>query len=265
MKEQVSAEIGVIGGSGFYELLPDAQEIEVATPWGVPTSPITVGNVAGRTVAFLARHGRGHTVPPHMVNYRANLWALKSLGVRQLIGPTASGSLCPEIAPGHFVICDQLVDRTSGRKDTFYDGSPVTHISSADPYCPEMRSVVIEQAGKMGLTFHPEGTVVVIQGPRFSTKAESKWFSSMGWNVVNMTQYPEAVLARELELCYVNISVITDYDCGVTGGRSVTSDEMLAVFAEKNMQLKELVLAAVPALPHERHCPCANALAEAVV
>ena len=165
------AEIGVFGGSGFYSLLDDPTEYKVNTPFGAPSSPVMVGEIGGRTVAFLPRHGKDHSLPPHMINYRANVWAMKELGVSRIIGPNACGSLQPDVKPGDFVICDQFVDRTWGRKDTFYDGPITTHVSSADPYCPTMREVAIEKATELGITAHPTGTVVVIQGPRFSTRA----------------------------------------------------------------------------------------------
>jgi 5'-methylthioadenosine phosphorylase len=260
MSEYPQAEIGVFGGSGFYELLSDPREHKVNTPFGAPSSAVMVGEIGGRTVAFLPRHGKDHSLPPHMINYRANLWAMKELGVTQIIGPNACGSLQAEIEPGHFVICDQFVDRTWGRKDTFYDGPITTHVSSADPYCPNMRQAAIDHAGKLGITAHPTGTVVVIQGPRFSTRSESKWFASQGWEVINMTQYPEAYLARELEICYVNISLITDHDAGAEGAEPVSNEEVIRVFNENNSRVKELIHAMIPALPTARECVCSHAL-----
>ncbi len=209
------AEIGVIGGSGFYELLEGAEEVSVETPYGPPSDVVTVGEIAGRSVAFIPRHGRRHQWPPHAINYRANIDALKQLGVVRVIGPTAAGSLQPHIRPGEFVVCDQIVDRTSGRRDTFFDGPQTVHVSAADPYCPQLRQVAWEVLEGLELPAHRSGTVVVIQGPRFSTRAESRWFRGAGWEVINMTQYPEAILAREAEMCYVNVSLITDYDVGV--------------------------------------------------
>jgi 5'-methylthioadenosine phosphorylase len=254
------AEVGVFGGSGFYELLDNPREFKVNTPFGAPSSPVMHGEIGGKTVAFLPRHGKDHSLPPHMINYRANVWAMSLLGVRRIIGPNACGSLQKGVAPGDFVICDQFVDRTWGRKDTFYDGPTTTHVSSADPYCPAMRSIAIEQAAKLGITAHPTGTVVVIQGPRFSTRAESKWFASQGWEVINMTQYPEAYLARELEICYVNISLITDYDAGTEDVPPVTNEEVVRVFGENNQRVKDLLYAMIPGLPEVRDCPCATAL-----
>jgi len=263
-----SAEIGVIGGSGFYSLIEDAEEHRVETPYGAPSDVITLGIVAGRSVAFLPRHGRHHELPPHGINYRANIYALKSLGCTRVLGPCAAGSLQPPVQPGDLVICDQYVDRTSGRKDTFYDGPIITHVSMAEPYCPTLRSVAIESSRKMEWRMHDRGTVVVIQGPRFSTKSESRWFRAQGWEVINMTQYPECALARELELCYVNLSLITDYDVGVEGDPSavpVTAQDVLVKFRENTARLRDLILCVISAIPAERTCICANALRHARV
>ncbi|MDI6843515.1 MAG: S-methyl-5'-thioadenosine phosphorylase [Anaerosomatales bacterium] len=254
------AEIGVFGGSGFYSLLENADEVRVDTPYGAPSAPVTIGEISGRRVAFLPRHGTAHQYPPHMINYRANVYAMKLLGVSRIIGPNACGSLQPHVKPGDFVICDQFVDRTWGRKDTFYDGPTTTHVSSADPYCPTMRQIAVEKARELGITVHERGTVVVIQGPRFSTRAESRWFASQGWEVINMTQYPEAYLARELEICYCNISLITDHDAGAEGVEPVTNEEVIRVFNQNNEKLKALLHAMIPALPVERDCICAHAL-----
>jgi 5'-methylthioadenosine phosphorylase len=185
---------------------------------------------------------------------------MKELGVSRVLGPNACGSLQPTVKPGDFVICDQMVDRTSDRPNTFYDGPDTTHISFADPYCPTMRDVAIARGRELSIPLHDRGTVVVIEGPRFSTRAESAWFASAGWEVINMTQYPEAVLARELELCYANISLITDYDVGVEGVPPVTHEEVVRVFTENNERLRDLLFAVIPALPVERECPCATAL-----
>ena len=257
-------EIGVFGGSGFYSLLDNPVEVAVETPYGMPSSPVMCGDIGGRSVAFLPRHGAEHQLPPHMINYRANVHAMKQLGVTRIVGPNACGSLQAHVKPGDFVICDQFVDRTSGRKDTFYDGPATTHVSSADPYCPTMRSVAVEKCRKLGISVHDGGTVVVIQGPRFSTRAESRWFASQGWEVINMTQYPESYLARELEICYCNISLITDYDAGTAGAEPVTNDEVIRVFGQNNHKLKDLLFAMIPALPEERPCVCATALDGAV-
>ncbi len=199
LQPQDVAQIGVFGGSGFYTLFESAVEhLSVQTPYGPPSATLAVGRIGEARVAFLPRHGPHHRIPPHQINYRANLWAMAQLGVRRVIAPSAAGSLQPHVKPGDFVACDQFVDRTSGRAQTFYDGPHVVHVSAAEPYCPELRAQVIEVGQELGIPTHERGTVVVVQGPRFSTRAESRWFSSQGWEVINMTQFPEVVLAREL-------------------------------------------------------------------
>ncbi len=256
-----TARVGIFGGSGFYSFLEDIREEKVDTPYGEPSSPVALGEVGGVPVAFLPRHGPGHTLPPHMINYRANLWAMKELGVTRIIGPCAAGSLKSDVKPGEFVISDQLVDRTTGRKDTFYEGPITTHIAFADPYCPELRTLAFATAGETDIVAHEKGTVVTIQGPRFSTRAESKWFQDAGWEVINMTQYPEAYLARELEICYVNIALITDYDVGVEGEVSAVShEEVLRVFNANNDKLRNLLFTLIPKIPEQRSCACATAL-----
>ena len=257
----MTTAIGIFGGSGFYSLLDDVRQENVQTPYGPPSAPVSIGSVGGVDVAFLPRHGAKHELPPHRINYRANVWALKELGVTRIIGPCAAGSLQPAVKPGEFVVCDQLVDRTTGRADTFYDGPVTTHVSFADPYCPELRALAIDTARAEGISVHERGTVVTIQGPRFSTRAESKWFQDAGWEVVNMTQYPEAYLARELEICYVNISLITDYDVGVPGEEDAVSHEaVLEVFNANNDKLRGLLFAMAPKIPPDRSCPCSTAL-----
>jgi 5'-methylthioadenosine phosphorylase len=254
----------VFGGSGFYSFLQDVAEVRADTPYGDPSAPVTVGSVGDRRVAFIPRHGSKHQFPPHVVPYRANLWAFKELGVERVVGPSAVGSLQPHIKPGEFVVCDQLVDRTNGRPSTFYDGPVTTHISFADPYCPTMREVAIAEGQGLELPIHARGTVVVIQGPRFSTRAESANYAEKGWEVINMTQHPEASLARELEMCYANISLVTDYDVGVAGEvEAVSHEEVIKVFKENNERLRELLFRVIAALPEERDCPCATALANA--
>jgi 5'-methylthioadenosine phosphorylase len=255
-----TAEIGVFGGSGFYSFLSEVETVKVDTPHGPPSAPPVIGEVGGRTVAFIPRHGTNHEFPPHRIPYAANVWAMKELGVERVLGPNACGSLQAHIKPGEFVICDQLVDRTRDRVNTLYDGPVTTHISFADPYCDTMRRIAIAEGTVLEIPLHDRGTVVVIEGPRFSTRAESAWFASAGWEVINMTQYPEAVLAREAELCYANISLITDYDVGVQGVPPVTHDEVVRVFTENNDRLRDLLFAVIPALPASRTCECANAL-----
>ncbi len=259
----VRAEIGIFGGSGFYSLLDDADEVAVGTPYGPPSDPPVVGTVEGRRVAFLPRHGRDHRYPPHRIPYRANLWAMRELGVTQVLAPCAAGSLQPDVAPGEFVVCDQLVDRTSGRPQTFYDDRAV-HIAFADPYCPAGRAAAVRAGRELGIAVRDGGTMVVVEGPRFSTRAESRWYTSAGWSVVNMTGHPEAALARELELCYTSIALVTDYDTGLSGVEgvpSVTMEEVFRVFADNNERLRGYLHALIPALPATRECPCGSALA----
>lgn len=246
------AEIGVFGGSGFYSLLDKVEEIKVDTPYGPPSDTVFLAEVAGRKVAFLPRHGRRHDIPPHKINYRANVWAFRSLGVKAVISPCAAGSLQKHVRPGDFVLCDQLVDRTNGRQDTFYDGPIVTHVSSAEIYDPTLREIAAKVIRAHGIPLHEKGTVVVIQGPRFSTKAESRWYSSQGWEVINMTQYPEVYLCRELGMGVVNISLITDYDVGLEGEvEPVTAAEVLKVFEENAKRVRQVVLDMIAQMPKD--------------
>jgi len=260
--------IGVFGGSGFYSFLDDVETQVVNTPYGAPSSAIAVGTVGEAEVAFLPRHGASHEFPPHKVNWRANLWAMWELGVTRIFGPCAAGSLRPDIQPGDFVVLDQLVDRTWGRGDTYFDGPVPGHIAFADPYCPELRSVLLSAGdGLVGLSMHDGGTVVVVQGPRFSTRAESAWFRSQGWDTVNMTQYPEAYLARELGMCYSGVALITDYDTGLDTDSSVgavTMDDVFAVLRANVERTRELLFRAIPMVPSPRGegCSCAEALSQ---
>jgi 5'-methylthioadenosine phosphorylase len=246
------AEIGIFGGSGFYELLPDVAELELNTPFGKPSAPIVVGTIAGRRVAFLPRHGRRHELPPHRIPYRANVWAMRELGVRRLLGPNASGSLRADVELGEFVVCDQFLDRTRRREDTFYDGPETTHVSAADPFCPELRAILVETARELEIPVRDGGAVVVVEGPRFSTRAESRWFQSLGADVINMTAYPECHLARELELCFANVSMVTDHDVGVEGQAPVSSADVARVFQQNNERLRQLLFAVVPRIPPVR-------------
>ena len=259
---QHTAEIGIFGGSGFYEFAEgDIEEIKVETPYGPPSDTVALFTVAGRRVAFLPRHGKTHSLPPHKVPYRANLWALKSLGVTRVLAPSAVGSLQAHIAPGDFVVNDQFVDRTTGRADTFYDGPIATHVSSADAYCPQLRALALASARQNGVTVHQAGTSVVIQGPRFSSKSESRWFTRMGWDTVTMTQYPEVILARELSLCYVTLSLVTDYDAGhVAAVAAVEAHHVLEVLAQNTANVKKVLKTILAALPEERACACADSL-----
>jgi len=259
----LTAEVGVFGGSGFYTFLDDVTEVSLDTPYGPPAAPVTLGTAAGRRVAFLPRHGRHHELLPHKIDYRANLWAMRELGVSRVIGPCAAGSLQPGVRPGEFVVCDQLVDRTWGRADTFYEGPEPHHVSYADPYCPELSAVAVAAAETAGITVHPAGTVVVIQGPRFSTRAESRWYRAQGWQVINMTQYPEAYLARELGLCYAGIALITDYDTGVEDDPAavpVTQAEVFEFFKSNVDRVRTLLFDLIAALPEKRECRCAESL-----
>lgn len=244
------AEIGIFGGSGFYSLLEDVREVKVDTPYGPPSDSFFLAEIEGRAVAFLPRHGRRHTIPPHRINYRANVWAMRALGVRAVISPCAVGSLQRRIAPGDFVVCDQFVDRTNGRPDTFYDGPIVTHLSSADIYDPELRRIALEVIRHYGIAVHERGTMVVIQGPRFSSKAESRWFSAAGWDVVGMTQFPEAYLCRELGMAVVNIALVTDYDAGVIEGtEAVDATGVLEVFQQNAARIQAVVLEMIERFP----------------
>ena len=219
--------IGVYGGTGFYELLNDGHAEEIDTPYGSPSDRVMVGTVDGVGVAFLPRHGLGHQLPPHAIPYRANAWAMKELGVTDVIGPCAAGSLVPEYRPGDFVVPDQLVDRTWGRESSFVDGPDVHHMAFADPYSEPHRKLAVAACGAVGVNVHDGGTLVVIQGPRFSTRAESQWFAKSGFQLVNMTQMPEVALTRELGLEYVTVAVITDYDSGVYGHIEPVTHEMV--------------------------------------
>ncbi|MFY1697891.1 S-methyl-5'-thioadenosine phosphorylase [Solwaraspora sp. WMMA2101] len=256
---QAQAELAVVGGSGLYALLDNATEHRVDTPYGEPSDVITIADVGGRRVAFLPRHGRAHQYPPHLIPYRANMWALRSLGVRQVLAPCAVGGLRPDHGPGTFVVPDQLIDRTTGRAQTYYDRGAV-HVSFADPYCPTGRSVLLRVGTEQGLAPRDGGTVVVVEGPRFSTRAESRWFTAIGGTLVNMTGHPEAVLARELALCYTSIALVTDLDAGVDSGHAVTQDEVFRVFGENTDRLRGLLLAALAQWPTDRDCDCPRSL-----
>jgi 5'-methylthioadenosine phosphorylase len=257
--------IGIFGGSGFYRFLDDVEDMPLATPYGPPSAPIRVGRIEGHDVAFMPRHGDEHTLPPHRINYRANVWAMREVGVRRIIAPAACGSLKAELEPGTFVICDQFFDRTQARESTFYDGPQTTHVSSADPFCPDLSATLAACARDEGIPVVEGGTVVVVQGPRFSTRAESRWFGSSGFDVVNMTQYPECMLARELALCYANVSLVTDYDTGIEGGEPVSVDVALGVFRQNLDRLRALLIRAVPKIGPQPDDLCASALDSAIV
>ena len=246
---ELAAEIGAFGGSGFYSFLDEVEEVSVQTPYGDPSAPVVIGLLGDRRVAFLPRHGLKHQLPPHKVPYRANVWAMKELGVRALLAPYAAGSLQPTIHPGEFVVCDQLVDRTWGRPDTYFDGPEVHHVAFADPFDAALRRVLVDAGRSCGITVHDGGTVVVVNGPRFSTRAESQWFRSLGWQVINMTQYPEAVLAAELSIPYAGVALITDYDTGLAdepGIEPVTQEQVFRFFEGNVDRVRELLAAAIP-------------------
>jgi 5'-methylthioadenosine phosphorylase len=253
------AEVGVLGGSGFSSFLPGAREVPVDTPYGPPSDPPVVADVGGRSVAFVPRHGVDHRYPPHRIPYRANLWALRSLGVRQVLAPCAVGGLRPELGPGTLVVPDQLVDRTSGRVQTYYDEGAV-HVPFADPYCPRGRATAVAQARAGGWEPVDGGTLVVVEGPRFSSRAESQWYGRQGWSLVGMTGHPEAVLARELALCYTAVALVTDLDAGVVGAQGVTQDEVMRVFRDNTERLRALLVQVVTALSSERDCSCGSSL-----
>ncbi len=245
------ASIGVFGGSGLYSLLDDIEEVAVDTPWGPPASPLHIGTLGGRRVAFLPRHGAHHQFPAHRVNYRANMAAMQQAGVGAIFAPCSVGSLQVHLEPGHFVVLDQFVDRTSGRADTFFDEG-ANHTTMAHPYDDALSTVLAEAARAEGVTVHEGGTVVVIQGPRFSTMAESRWFSQMGWDVVNMTQYPEAALAKEAGIPYAAVALVTDYDAGLEGRddiEPVTMDQVFQFFRSNVERVRGVLHRAIATTP----------------
>lgn len=247
------ATVAVIGGTGFYRWLDDAEPVATRTPYGAPSGPVRVGTVAGHAVAFLARHGERHALAPHAINHRANLWALRSLGVRQVLAPCAVGSLQPSVTPGSLVVPDQLVDRTTGRVQTYVE-TGATHVPFADPYCARLGAALAgaDEQVRRG------GTMVVIDGPRFSTRAESRWYAAQGWDLVNMTGHPEAVLAREMLLCYSPLALVTDLDAGVSPGDGVDEREVRALFAANLERLGDVLTAAIKELPDPDGCTCST-------
>jgi 5'-methylthioadenosine phosphorylase len=261
----MEAEIGIIGGSGVYDIsmLKGPEEVKVYTPYGETSDRVTLGEFGGRKVAFIPRHGKGHRVPPHMVNYRANIWAMRELGVTRVIAPSAVGSLQTEVKPGQIVFPDQFVDMTRKREYTFYDGGPVAHISMADPFCPELREAAQAQGKKLSLDFHAKGTYVCIEGPRFSTRAESALFRSWGAQVIGMTLVPEANLAREKGMCYLTVAMVTDYD--VWADAPVTAQEVVETQLNNVERVRRLLAALIPAVPKQRGCRCAESLKDSVI
>lgn len=255
-----STAVAVIGGSGFSRLGNPIEELRIDTPHGAPSDAISVHDVGGRRVAFLPRHGRGHTIPPHRINSKANIWALHSLGVERIVAVSACGSLQRGVDPGHIVICDQFVDRTKGRPDTFFEGPDVAHVSSADPYCRQLRELAADTCKDSGMRVHRQGTVVVIDGPRYSSRAESRWYASQGWEIIGMTQYPELILARELGVCYTTLALVTDYDAGLEDDpatEAVSHAKVLEVFAQNIERVRGVVTEMLQRIPATRDCGCA--------
>jgi 5'-methylthioadenosine phosphorylase len=258
----MDAEVGIIGGSGFYSLIEDAESVEIETAYGKPSDKVSIGMIGGRKVAFIPRHGSSHTIPPHKVPYRANIEAFNSLGVTRVISTAACGSLKREFRTGQVVFFDQFVNMTSGREDTFFDRGEVAHVSTADPYCSDLRASASEAATGLGFEHKDNCCVVVVNGPRFSTKAESNMFIKQGFDLINMTQYPEAALVRERAMCYLGIGIITDYDSGVAQEGVPPSDysEMLKTFSQNVSKVKSILASVIKDLPAERKCNCRNAL-----
>lgn len=262
----MDAEIGIIGGSGFYSMLEGAESIRIDTKYGKPSDMISIGSIEGRKVAFIPRHGSRHSLPPHRVPYRANIQALSDLGVKRIIATGAVGSLNPDYRVGTIAALSQFVNSTNGREDTFFDET-VAHVSMADPYCDEMRSAAAGAANGKGLDFKESATVVVVNGPRFSTRAESAFFSRQGFDLINMTQYPEAALARERCMCYLGLGIVTDYDAGLAGTegvKPVSNREVLEMFSRNVSRVKELILSIIKEMPESRGCECGKALDSAM-
>jgi 5'-methylthioadenosine phosphorylase len=261
----MQAEIGIIGGTGVYDptLLKNVKEIRLRTPYGAPSDAISIGELKGRTVAFIPRHGRKHTIRPSDINSRANIYALKKLGVQRILSPSAVGSLKEEYKPGDTVIVDQFIDKTTKREESFYTGKQVCHISVADPMCPQLRGILIETAENMKISYHKTGTYICIEGPRFSTKAESRMHRSWGADIIGMTLVPECVLAREAEICYACIATVTDYD--VWKDRPVSQEEVAKTMKQNIEKIKTLIIEAIAVLPKRRTCNCGHALKSALV
>ncbi|MEM2024937.1 MAG: S-methyl-5'-thioadenosine phosphorylase [Desulfurococcaceae archaeon] len=270
IEPKAKVEIGIIGGSGLYELpgIRETKELKVYTPYGMPSDNIVVGELGGQNVAFLARHGRGHKYPPHRVNYRANIWALKSLGAKWILSISAVGSLREDYAPGDFVIPDQFIDMTKGiRPHTFFEGGVVAHVSMADPFCEHLRKVVAEVAkGFPDIKLHDRGTYVCIEGPRFSTRAESRvWKEAFKADIIGMTLVPEINLACEAEMCYATIAMVTDYD--VWAEKPVTAEEVVKTMNMNVNKVKKLIpriIEALPSKPDEKLCSCCKCLETAI-
>ena len=258
-----TAEIGIFGGTGIYDsgLLKDSKEITIDTPYGKTSDSITVGEFNGRKVAFMPRHGKKHTIPPHLINFRANIWAFKELGVKRIIAPSAVGSLKEEFEPGNLALPSQFIDFTKSRKGTFSEDGRVIHISVADPFCPELQKVILNVAKKQEIKIHQDCTYVCIEGPRFSTKAESRFFRTTGADIIGMTLVPECQLAREAQICYVSLSTVTDYD--VWAEKPVTAKEVMETLAKNVEMTKKLLTFVIDQIPEVKSCSCEKALEEA--
>lgn len=256
-------EIGIFGGTGIYDsgMLENAKEITIDTPFGKPSDSITVGVFKGRKIAFLPRHGKKHTIPPHMINYKANIWAFKELGITRIVAPSAVGSLKEEIGPGHFALPTQFLDFTKSRNGTFSENGRVIHISVADPFCQEIQSSILKITKQQNIHIHKDCTYVCIEGPRFSTKAESKFYRTTGADIIGMTLVPECQLAREAQMCYASISTVTDYD--VWAEKPVTAKEVLETLSKNVERTKKVLVDLISEIPKTRKCSCAKALEEA--
>ncbi len=256
-------EIGIFGGTGIYDsgILESTKEVTIDTPFGKPSDSITVGIFKGRKIAFLPRHGKKHAIPPHMINYKANIWAFKELGITRIIAPSAVGSLKEEIEPGHFALPTQFLDFTKSRNGSFSENGRVIHISVADPFCPELHSSILKVTKEQNINIHKNCTYVCIEGPRFSTKAESKFYRSTGADIIGMTLVPECQLAREAQMCYASISTVTDYD--VWAEKPVTAKEVLETLSKNVERTKRVLTELISQIPKTRNCSCAKALEEA--
>jgi len=260
----MSAEIAIIGGTGVYDqdTLEDSREVKIYTPYGDTSDLITIGRYKDKSIAFLPRHGKGHRIPPHKIPFRANIWALKSLGVKRILAPAAVGSLREDITPGSIVIPDQFVDLTKKREYTFYDGGEVCHISVADPFCPQLRPIIIKKAKILGLNVYEKGTYICIEGPRYSTRAESRFFRDyVKADIIGMTLVPEVILAREMEICYVSIATVTDYD--VWAEKPVSTQEVIDTLKKNIANTKMLLKNIIEDIPLKRECICKDALKDA--
>jgi 5'-methylthioadenosine phosphorylase len=267
MSKKYSAEIGIIGGTGLYDptFFKNVRKVKVDTPYGKTSDLITLGEYSGIRIAFIPRHGRKHSIPPHRINSRANIWALKELGVTRILSPSVVGSLKKECRPGDIVVSDQFIDFTKQRDYTYYDSGQICHISMANPFCPELRQIAIECIKNLNYEVHRNGTYLCIEGPRFSTKAESLFFKdTLNADIIGMTLVPECVLAREVQLCYVSIAMITDYD--VWSDSSVSTNAVLEILCKNIERMKKIILELVTDIPAKRDiCNCSNALEGALI